>query len=87
MSWPDELYKGIPIPKPETAWLIERDNDGLEYADGQGWSRDYRSALRFLSEADAANFAERAYKMVWTGERADYFDWHDFTRISEHRWG
>lgn len=87
MGWPDELYRGIPIPKPETAWLIERDNLGLEYANGRGWTRDHRDALRFPEEADALRFATKAYKLVWNGERAEHFDWHDFTRIAEHRWG
>lgn len=87
MGWPDELYKGIPIPKPETAWLIERDNAGLEYANGRGWTRDHRDALRFPDEADARSFATKAYKLAWNGESAEYFDWQDFTRIAEHRWG
>lgn len=87
MGWPDELYVGIPIPKPETAWLIERDNAGLEYANGRGWTRDHRDALRFPDEADARTFATKAYKLVWNGEKAEYFDWQDFARITEHRWG
>ncbi len=87
MGWPDELYSGIPIIPAETAWLIERDNGGLEYANGRGWTRDHRDALRFPAEADARRFAERAYKIIWTGAEAACFDWQDFTRIAEHRWG
>lgn len=71
----------------ETAWLVERDSEGLEYATGRGWSRDYREALRFLSRPDAENFAQRAYKVNWSSEGPVYFDWQDYTRIAEHRWG
>jgi len=73
--------------EPLTAWLIERENRGLEYACGHGWTRDYREALRFLTEADAANFAQRAYHMRGLPSGGEYFDWQDYTRVAEHRWG
>lgn len=65
----------------ETAWLIEKDDQGLFYRMATRWTRDVHEALRFSRREDAEAFSA-AYEGDQYGSVLE-----PRCRVVEHRWG